>query len=201
MTVMTDCLDNHGNPWLAIVVDPLLSLAKSTPEVRAFRVYPAGYTPPKNQTPDGIVVPDVKTAIERWGACWDNYYSLEVSYFMSQLAHNTLNTFRDKFMWMNALTANPLSEPEKQKDLLELISAAKQEVNASGSGGIRQSFAHSSSTSRGGGGGEEGGSESAPHTKPGVSEVGFWGQDKNGILAIVRQRRKKTRISSLWMSD
>lgn len=134
---------------MAIVVDPLLSLAKSTPEIRAFRVYPAGYTPPKNQTPDGLVVSDVKVAIERWGACWDNYYSLEVSYFMSQLAQNTLNTFRDKFMWMNALTANSLGEPEKQKGLVDLISQATKETKGfaasqGGSGGIHQSFAQSS---------------------------------------------------------
>jgi len=139
--------DNHGNPWLAIVVDPQLSLAKSSPEIRAFRVYPAGYTPPKNQTPDGVVVADAKVAIERWGACWDNYYLLEVSYFMSQLAHNTLNTFRDKFMWMNALTTNPMSEPEKRKDLLDLITKANKEAKAStgsGMGVFQQAFAQSS---------------------------------------------------------
>lgn len=150
------------------MVDPLLSLAKSTPEIRAFRVYPAGYTPPKNQTPDGIVVPDAKIAIERWGACWDNYYALEVSYFMSQLAHNTLNTFRDKFMWMNALTANPLTEPEKQRDLLELITSAQQETKAftsanSQGGGFRHSFAHSSISKEGGNGG--------PHITPAVTTV------------------------------
>lgn len=137
------CADNHGNPWLAIVVDPLLSMAKSTPEIRAFRVYPAGFTPPKNQTPDGTVVSDVKVAIERWGACWDNYYSLEVSYFMSQLAQSTLNSFRDKFTWMSALTASPHGEPEKQRALLELIGNAQKEARDIGKagGGIRQSFA------------------------------------------------------------
>ena len=32
--------DRNGNPWLAIVVDPLRSLAKGRPELKAFRVYP-----------------------------------------------------------------------------------------------------------------------------------------------------------------
>ena len=32
--------DRNGNPWLAIVVDPLRSLAKGRPELMAFRVYP-----------------------------------------------------------------------------------------------------------------------------------------------------------------
>ena len=31
--------DRKGGPWLAIVVDPLRSLAKGTPELGAFRVY------------------------------------------------------------------------------------------------------------------------------------------------------------------
>lgn len=45
--------DNHGNPWLAIVVDPLRSLAKGHPEFCAFRAYPPEYTAPANETPDG----------------------------------------------------------------------------------------------------------------------------------------------------
>ena len=42
-----------GNPWLAIVVDPLRSLAKSRPELGAFRAYPPEFTAPPNECPDG----------------------------------------------------------------------------------------------------------------------------------------------------
>ncbi len=45
--------DPHGNPWLAIVIDPLYSLAKGRPEMMAFRVYPPEYNAPANETPDG----------------------------------------------------------------------------------------------------------------------------------------------------
>jgi len=75
--------DPHGNPWLAIVVDPLRSLAKSHPEFGAFRVYPPEFTAPVNETPDGKIVEDDTKRVEHWGACWNRYYQLKVEYFMS----------------------------------------------------------------------------------------------------------------------
>lgn len=41
--------DPHGNPWLAIVIDPLRSLAKNRPELEAFRVYPPDFSAPANE--------------------------------------------------------------------------------------------------------------------------------------------------------
>ena len=35
--------DPNGNPFLAIVVDPLRSMAKAKPVLGAFRVYPPDY--------------------------------------------------------------------------------------------------------------------------------------------------------------
>lgn len=99
--------DRHGNPWLAIVIDPLRSLAKGHPELMAFRVYPPDYAPPLNQTPDGSIVTDERSRIEKWGTCWNRYYSLEVSYFMSSLAHDTLSVLKNNFLWMNTLTTSP----------------------------------------------------------------------------------------------
>jgi COP9 signalosome complex subunit 5 len=63
--------DPNGNPWLAVVLDPLRSLAKKRPEMGAFRVYPPEYTAPLNETPDGTIVTDDPTRIERWGSCWN----------------------------------------------------------------------------------------------------------------------------------
>jgi COP9 signalosome complex subunit 5 len=63
--------DPHGNPWLAIVLDPLRSLAKKRPEMGAFRVYPPDFAAPVNETPDGTFVTDDPTRIERWGSCWN----------------------------------------------------------------------------------------------------------------------------------
>lgn len=65
--------DPHGNPWLAIVLDPLRSLAKKRPEMGAFRVYPPEFAAPVNETPDGTTVTDETTRMERWGSCWNRY--------------------------------------------------------------------------------------------------------------------------------
>jgi|MDSY01.1.fsa_nt_gb COP9 signalosome complex subunit 5 len=78
--------DPHGNPWLAIVVDPLRSLAKNHPEFAAFRAYPPEYAPPANETPDGKLVDEESKRVEQWGACWNRYYKLDVEYFMSTQA-------------------------------------------------------------------------------------------------------------------
>ena len=59
--------DPHGNPFLAIVIDPLRSLAKGRPEMMSFRVYPPDYNPPLNQTPDGTFVTDDRVRVEKWG--------------------------------------------------------------------------------------------------------------------------------------
>lgn len=59
--------DLHGNPWVAIVVDPLRSIAKGRPELGAFRCYPVSYTPDKGMAPDGIVWEDESARNARWG--------------------------------------------------------------------------------------------------------------------------------------
>lgn len=95
--------DPHGNPWLAIVIDPLYSLHKQKPEMRAFRVYPPEYNPPSDETPDGSILTNDKSRIEIWGACWNRYYSLEISYFISDLSRTTLGILKNKFLWHNSL--------------------------------------------------------------------------------------------------
>ena len=98
--------DTHGNPWVAIVIDPLRSLAKSRPELMAFRAYPPTYSPKPDETPDGTIVSDDKVRLELWGACWNRYYALEVKYFMSELASNTLSILRNNSMWKDAFSSS-----------------------------------------------------------------------------------------------
>jgi COP9 signalosome complex subunit 5 len=46
--------DPHGNPFVAIVVDPLRSVHLQEPEIKAFRAYPPEYSPPHPfECPDG----------------------------------------------------------------------------------------------------------------------------------------------------
>jgi len=48
--------DPQGDPWFAIVIDPLRSLAKSVPEMMCFRVHDPTYSPPLNMVIRHFVV-------------------------------------------------------------------------------------------------------------------------------------------------
>lgn len=133
--------DPHGNPWLAIVIDPLRSIAKGSPELMAFRAYPVEYEPPQYETPDGTIIKEELRAVEKWGVCWRGYYKLETSYFMSTLASNTLTILKNKFLWMNAFTQQPL-EDDTQQEINNRIDSATSSIksfHSSGFSGVRQS--------------------------------------------------------------
>jgi COP9 signalosome complex subunit 5 len=102
--------DPHGNPWLAIVIDPLRSLAKGKPELAAFRVYPPDYSAPSNETPDGMIVSNDKIRVERWGVAWNRYYQLETRFFLSTLAQSTLSLLKNKFLWQSTLSSQLTGE-------------------------------------------------------------------------------------------
>jgi COP9 signalosome complex subunit 5 len=69
--------DPHGNPFVAIVVDPLRSTHFATPELKAFRAYPPEYAPPVDgECPDGSVEAMEQQRLELWGSCWNRYYEL-----------------------------------------------------------------------------------------------------------------------------
>ncbi|ETV78842.1 hypothetical protein, variant 1 [Aphanomyces astaci] len=113
--------DPHGNPWLAIVIDPLRSLAKKRPEMGAFRAYPPEFAAPVNETPDGQIVTDDTARVERWGSCWNRYYALEIEYFMSTLGANVLGVLSEKFLWMRTLSSTPTLERENRERFSERI--------------------------------------------------------------------------------
>jgi COP9 signalosome complex subunit 5 len=104
--------DKHGNHWLAIVIDPLLSVAQGRPEMMAFRVYPPEFSAPKDETPDGTLVREERSRVEQWGACWNRYYRLEIDYFMSSLAADTLRNLRTQLLWSKGFTTAPQPEDE-----------------------------------------------------------------------------------------
>jgi COP9 signalosome complex subunit 5 len=87
---------------------------------KGFRVYPPEYTPPMNETPDGTLIADDRSRVEKWGACWNRYYKLEVSYFMSSLAQSTLGILKNKFLWQNTFSSSPMLEPGNANDKWDL---------------------------------------------------------------------------------
>ncbi|KAL7494070.1 hypothetical protein ACHAWT_003818 [Skeletonema menzelii] len=139
--------DPHGNPFLAIVVDPLRSLAKGHPELKAFRAYPPEYTNPiPNQCPDGSIINEEQLRLEKWGSCSGAYYELQVEYFMSTGARNVLSLLNRNFLWMRALGSTTMCEKEARGRYPERVEKVAMKI-----GKLDPS---SSSSSNSGGGGD-----------------------------------------------
>jgi hypothetical protein len=129
--------DPHGNPFLAIVVDPLRSAAKNTPILKAFRCYPPEYNNPvPNTCPNGEVINEEQGRLEQWGSCWSSYYELNVEYFMSSGARNVLSLLTQSFLWMRALGT---AEHDGKCSCAERIGRAAEKIRRLdvGSGGER----------------------------------------------------------------
>ena len=108
--------DPHGNPFLAIVIDPLRSLAQNYPELKAFRAYPPEYTNPiPNECPDGTVIQEEQARLEKWGSCATSYYELRVECYMSRGARNVLGLLNRKSLWMKGLVAGQKQSQQQQK--------------------------------------------------------------------------------------
>eukprot|EP00588_Corethron_pennatum_P020137 CAMPEP_0194322186 /NCGR_PEP_ID=MMETSP0171-20130528/18340_1 /TAXON_ID=218684 /ORGANISM="Corethron pennatum, Strain L29A3" /LENGTH=372 /DNA_ID=CAMNT_0039080369 /DNA_START=77 /DNA_END=1195 /DNA_ORIENTATION=- len=116
--------DPHGDPFLAIVVDPLRSLARNAPELKAFRVYPPEYAAPPGECPDGTAPSDTSQRLERWGSCWNRYYTLEIEYFMSPSAAAVLGTLTQNHRWMGTLGRTPGLEEDYRKRWPERVRGA-----------------------------------------------------------------------------
>ena len=172
--------DPHGNPFLAIVVDPLRSLAKNKPEVKAFRVYPPEYNSPvANQCPDGSIVEEEKTRLEKWGSCWSRYYELEVDYFMSKSARNVMDILSRNYLWMRNLGSTPSLEPENRQSYPSRVDAvSKKLANVD----VASLVASSGKGGGGGSGSMEHSAYSVPSVTSGSSNTTGKIEDKNEIV-------------------
>lgn len=114
--------DPHGNPFVAIVVDPLRSAYLQTPELKAFRAYPPEYqSPVHNECPNGSVEPSEQLRLEQWGSCWNRYYELETEYFMSSTSRKVLEQLTQDYLWIRTLNRQPEAALTQK-----LVAAAKQ---------------------------------------------------------------------------
>mmetsp|Transcript_8334 Transcript_8334/g.18003 ORF Transcript_8334/g.18003 Transcript_8334/m.18003 type:complete len:458 (-) Transcript_8334:125-1498(-) len=121
--------DPHGNPFLAVVIDPLRSLAKNVPEMKAFRAYPPEYNSPvTNECPDGSVIGDEQARLERWGSCWARYYELGVETYMSGSARNVMGILTNNFLWMRTLGSTPMLEVENRDRFPDRVTSAADQV-------------------------------------------------------------------------
>eukprot|EP00529_Nitzschia_sp_RCC80_P024369 CAMPEP_0113498052 /NCGR_PEP_ID=MMETSP0014_2-20120614/30946_1 /TAXON_ID=2857 /ORGANISM="Nitzschia sp." /LENGTH=453 /DNA_ID=CAMNT_0000392009 /DNA_START=165 /DNA_END=1526 /DNA_ORIENTATION=+ /assembly_acc=CAM_ASM_000159 len=159
--------DPQGNPFVAVVLDPLRSQHLGTPELKAFRVYPPEYSSPvQNQCPDGTIIHEEQVRLEHWGSCWNRYYELGVEYYMSSVSRQVLGDLTQNYLWMKGLQQLSTSETKKIKSLTGVASQLQK---------IQPSSKTSSTTGGGGGGGGDhphpipiGGGESSVATSGGT---------------------------------
>ena len=146
---------------MAIVVDPLRSLAKGVPELKAFRAYPPEYTNPvQNQCPNGEIIHEEQARLEQWGSCWQAYYELDVEYFMSGGARSVLSTLTQNFLWMRTLGSTPMCETEARDRYPDRVGKAAERLKkyqptngSGGGGGVGDMPSAMTRGGRGGGGG------------------------------------------------
>jgi COP9 signalosome complex subunit 5 len=150
--------DPHGNPFVAIVLDPLRSLQGSSgssnpdsmstllrgsstpfsssgssnckPELKAFRAYPPEYSSPTpNECPDGSIQPSEQVRLEHWGSCWNRYYELEVEYYMSSVSRNVLEQLTRNYLWMKTLQSNSSNRSDDTTKQSTLVQTMKTTAN------------------------------------------------------------------------
>jgi COP9 signalosome complex subunit 5 len=120
--------DPHGNPFVAIVLDPLRSHHLGVPQLKAFRAYPPEYqSSVPNQCPDGSVVSSEKDRLERWGSCWNRYYELSIEYHMSAASRAVLDSLTSDYLWMASLRRK-----DPAQTVRELQTIAKSANSAAG---------------------------------------------------------------------
>ncbi|CAB3406738.1 unnamed protein product [Caenorhabditis bovis] len=95
----------HFEPWVAIVIDPLRTMSAGKVDIGAFRTYPDGYHPP-DDIPSGYQsIPLSK--VEDFGVHCKRYYSLDVTFFKSQLDAHILSALWNSY-WISTLSSSPL---------------------------------------------------------------------------------------------
>lgn len=116
----------YEDPFVAVVIDPHMTISAGKVEIGAFRTYPADYKPPTDPASDGYqTVPMAKA--EDFGAHASRYYSLEVETFKSTLESQLLDKLWNKY-WVQTLSANPLitNRDYGSKQMMDLGSKVKE---------------------------------------------------------------------------
>ena len=123
-------------PWLAIVVDPVRTVAAGKVEVGGFRTYPEGYKPPQEAGGAYQSVPLDK--IEDFGVHANQYYQLDMSFFKSSADTQMLDLLWSKY-WINTLSSSSLVTNRgfiagQLADLAEKLESADGQLGSRGGG-------------------------------------------------------------------
>jgi len=97
-------------PFVAVVIDPIRTMATNKITIESFRTYPDGYKPSISDEHDEYQsIPLNK--IEDFGVHCKSYYSLETTIFKSQTDNLLLKTLWNKY-WASTLSASTLKTNE-----------------------------------------------------------------------------------------
>lgn len=88
---------------LAIVIDPIRTMASGKVEIGAFRTYPDDYKPASNESGRHVHQTVPLDKIEDFGVHFQSYYALEVSYFKNSVDNQLLEVLWNKY-WINTIT-------------------------------------------------------------------------------------------------
>jgi COP9 signalosome complex subunit 5 len=129
----------HQDPYIALVVDPVQTLATGTVAIKAFRTFPPGYNNPEEPEWDGEGVPMSK--VLEFGAHFKEYYEVPIHVYRSTADAVELDLLWNKY-WMQTLSASPLTSNRHYTDgriaqMLNRVEAAEQAVVRSHSFGAR----------------------------------------------------------------
>lgn len=132
----------YQDPFVAVVIDPVRTVAAGKVELGAFRSYPEGYKPPVSHSMDQYQsIPMDK--IEDYGVYHDQYYQLDIEYFKSSTDNFLLNLLWNKY-WINILSSSPIIKNrfytnQQISDLAKKLDRAETEI---GRGQNRFAFGH-----------------------------------------------------------
>lgn len=123
------------DPFVAIVIDPVRTISTGKVDIGAFRCYPKNFKPPDDLAPECQTVPMNK--IEDFGVHCKKYYSLQISYFKSELDTYLLGCLGNKY-WYNTLGTTSLTSTtdytnRQITDLSERLEQGESRISRSSS--------------------------------------------------------------------
>lgn len=129
--------------FVGIVIDPLRSIARGTVEMGCFMAYPATYTPPANQCPDGTIEPNQDVRRKRWGFGADRYYALESSVFGGSVVLHSLHMMVRNHLWVRRLADCTYLEADELDGLPQRVKKVNQSLDTAQSSVKKPSEWHS----------------------------------------------------------
>eukprot|EP00918_Siedleckia_nematoides_P095558 GHVU01209770.1.p1 GENE.GHVU01209770.1~~GHVU01209770.1.p1 ORF type:complete len:338 (-),score=76.19 GHVU01209770.1:317-1330(-) len=103
--VQTQRLHQSLYPFVAIVLDPIRTMATGKVEIGAFRVYSSPDKAPQRDKTDFDLVPEDK--VEDFGYYWNHYYPLKIETFKSSVDTRVFDSVWAEH-WVATLASTPL---------------------------------------------------------------------------------------------